>query len=105
MLSLATIKALQVYGIAIVISMLVAILIKVMVIATSRVKTVGTSIVTPQITTEPNTRPGISDKVVAALSEAISAVTGARRIRYIAESRRSWSHEGRIAQHSHQPRH
>jgi len=104
MLSLATIKALQIYGIAIVVSMFVAVLIKVLVVLTSRAKPVAKVIVAPQKIAEPVTA-GIPAEVVAAISAAVSIVTGQHHILRIAESKRSWANEGRIAQHSHQPRH
>jgi hypothetical protein len=104
MFSLATIKALQIYGIAIIISMFVAVLIKVLVVVTSRVKSAAKVAEAPQRTVE-SVRPGIPDDVVAALSAAVSVITGHHRVLYIAESKRSWANEGRIAQHSHQPRH
>lgn len=107
MLSLATIKALQIYGIAIVISMVVAVLIKVLVAMTSRVKRVATVAAVPQKTAAAPTaaKAGIPDDVVAALSAAIAVIAGPHRILHIGESKRSWANEGRIAQHSHQPRH
>ena len=104
MLSLATIKALQIYGLAIVISMLVAVLIKVMVLATSRAKPVATVAKVAQKSAAPAT-VGIPAEVVAAISAAISVITGPHHILHIGESKRSWANEGRIAQHSHQPRH
>jgi hypothetical protein len=107
MFSLATIKALQIYGIAIVISMAVAVLIKVLVVLTSRVKRVATvAAVTQKTAAAPAAaRAGIPDDVVAALSAAIAVIAGPHRILHIGESKRSWANEGRIAQHSHQPRH
>ena len=107
MLSLATIKALQIYGIAIVISMVVAVLIKVLVVMTSRVKRVATVAAVAQKTAAAPAaaRAGIPDDVVAALSAAIAVIAGPHRILHIGESKRSWANEGRIAQHSHQPRH
>ena len=104
MFSIATIKAFQIYGISIAISMFVAVLIKVLVAVTSRVKPVATLAVVPQQPAEPS-EVGISSEVVAAISSAITVVTGPHLILHIAESKRSWSSEGRIAQHSHQPRH
>jgi len=105
MLSLATIKALQIYAIAIVVSMFVAVLIKVLVILTSRAKPVVKEIAAPQINAEPVT-VGIPAEVVAAISAAVSIVTGQHHILRIAESKHSWASEGRVAQHySHQPRH
>jgi hypothetical protein len=106
MFSLATIKALQIYGIAIVISMAVAVLIKVLVVLTSRVKRVATvAAVTQKTAAAPVAKAGIPDDVVAALSAAIAVIAGPHRILHIGESKRSWANEGRIAQHSHQPRH
>lgn len=104
MFSIATIKALQIYGISIVISMFVAVLIKVLVTVTSRVKPVAKAAEAPHMVAEPSVK-GISGEVVAAISSAITVVTGPHRILHITESKRSWSSEGRIAQHSHQPRH
>lgn len=106
MFSLATLKALQVYGISIVISMLVAVLIKIMVVATSRVGSAAKTAKAPQPhPVQPVVRAGVPSEVVAAVSAALAAVTGPHRILHIAESKRTWSHQGRIAQHSHQPRH
>ena len=104
MFSIATIKALQIYGISIAISMFVAVLIKVLVTVTSRVKPAAKATEVPQIVAEPSAE-GISSEVIAAISSAITVVTGPHRILHIAESKRSWASEGRIAQHSHQPRH
>jgi hypothetical protein len=107
MFSLATIKALQIYGIAIVISMAVAVLIKVLVVITSRVKREAkVAVVTQKTAVVPAAaKAGIPDDVVAALSAAIAVIAGPHRILHIGESKRSWANEGRIAQHSHQPRH
>jgi antitoxin (DNA-binding transcriptional repressor) of toxin-antitoxin stability system len=105
MLSLATIKALQIYGIAIAVSMFVAVMIKVLVVLTSRAKPVAKVIAAPQKNAEPDTA-GIPAEVVAAISAAVSIVTGQHHILHIAESKRSWANEGRVAQHySHQTRH
>ena len=104
MLSLATIKALQIYGIAIAVSMLVAVLIKVLVVLTSRAKPIAKVIAAPQKNAVPVTA-GIPAEVVAAISAAVAIVTGQHHILRIAESKRSYASEGRIAQHSHQPRH
>ena len=104
MFSIATIKAFQIYGISIAISMFVAVLIKVLVTVTSRVKPAAKAMEVPQMVAEPSVE-GISSEVIAAISSAITVVTGPHHILHIAESKRSWSSEGRIAQHSHQPRH
>jgi len=105
MFSHAIFKALEVYGIAIVISMLVAVLIKIMVVATSRVKPVAKVVEAPKTLVQAPKTSGIPSEVVAVLSGALATVTGPHRILHIAESKQSWAREGRAAQHSHQPRH
>ena len=107
MFSLAAIKALQIYGIAIVISMFVAVLIKVLVVVTSRMeRSAKVEVTASQKPAEPvATRGQIPDEVVAAISAAVSIAMGPHRILHIAASGRSWSTEGRSAQHHHQPRH
>jgi hypothetical protein len=104
MFSLAVIKSLQVYGIAIVISLAVAVLIKLLVVLTSRVQPVA-----KQAAPAPRAQvvaPGIPDEVVAAITAAVAVCCGPYRVLHIGESKRSWANEGRIAQHSsHQPRH
>ncbi len=104
MFSIATIKAFQIYGISIAISMFVAVLIKILVTVTSRVKPVAQAAVAPPPFAEPATTK-ISGEVLAAISAAVKVAAGPHRILHIAESKRSWSSEGRIAQHTHQPRH
>lgn len=104
MFTLATIKALQVYGISIVISMLVAVLIKIMVVATSRVKPVAKTATPKPVAQPPALQAGIPGEVVAAISAALATITGPHRILHIAESKQSWARAGRAAQHSHQPR-
>ena len=96
MLSLATIKALQIYGIAIAVSMFVAVLIKVLVVLTSRSKPIAKVIAAPQKNAEPVTA-GIPAEVLAAISGAVSIVTGQHDILHIAESKHSWANEGHIA--------
>lgn len=106
MFSLALVKAFQIYGIAIVISMLVAVLIKLLVVLTSRAKPVVKPVTVVQKTAEPIRLAGVPAEVVAAIAAAVSVVTGPHHILRIAESKRSsWASEGRVAQHSHQPRH
>ncbi|MBL8415164.1 MAG: hypothetical protein JNM42_12065 [Propionivibrio sp.] len=104
MLSVATFKALQVYGLAIVVSMLVAVIIKVLVVLTSRTKPVAKAAVASQQSAAP-VAVGIPAEVVAAISAAVSAITGPHHILHIAASNRAWANEGRTAQHSHHPRH
>jgi hypothetical protein len=103
MFSLAAIKALQIYGIAIAVSMVVAVLIKLLVVLTSQVKPAAKATVAVQKPVE-LLMPAIPEEVVAAISVAVSILSGPHRILHIAESKRSWAREGRIAQHSHQPR-
>ena len=104
----AAIKSLELYGLAIVISMLVAVLIKVLVVLTGRYENRKS---TAQETQKPLTaqtetpEATISEEVVAAISAAVAAMTGAHRILHIAQSGRAWSSQGRSAQHSHQPKH
>lgn len=105
MFSLAAIKAIQIYGIAIAISMLVAVLIKLLVVLTSRAEPVVKAVETVQKSADLGAVAGVPSEVVAAISAAVAVVTGPHHVLRIAESKRSWANEGRIAQHSHQPRH
>ena len=105
MFTAALVKSLQIYGIAIAISLLVALLIKVLVAATSRVKpaaTVPVPVAPAAQQPETDEMPG---EVLAAISAAVAVMVGPHRILHIVESKRSWSNAGRIAQHAHQPRH
>ena len=109
MFSLATLKALQIYGIAIAISMLVAVLIKVMVLVTGRLnKPAAPANARPQSPTatdrtQSHRHAAVPDEVIAAISAALAVMTGPHRILHIAPSQVSWSLQGRSAQHSHQP--
>ena len=106
MVSLAIAKALQIYGIAIVISMLVAVLIKVLVAVTGSAKKPATAVVPQQASVKPApVQAGVPAEVVAVISGALAAALGPHRVLHIAESGRAWAHTGRSAQHSHQPRH
>ena len=106
MFSLAAIKALQIYGIAIVISMLVAVIIKALVNVTGRVERGSQKAATPQPPAPKQESPAaIPDEVVSVITAAVAAITGPHRILTIAESSRSWTREGRSALHSHQPKH
>ncbi|HMV05742.1 MAG TPA: hypothetical protein PKA30_09360 [Accumulibacter sp.] len=101
MLTAATLKALQVYGIAIVISVLVALLIKMMVSLTGRMEKskpadIPTGTVCP-------VGLGVPDEDVAALSAAIFVAMGPHRILHIAPSSHGWASGARAAQHSHTP--
>ncbi|HNM64982.1 MAG TPA: hypothetical protein PKM04_09910, partial [Accumulibacter sp.] len=89
MLTAATLKALQVYGIAIVISVLVALLIKMMVSLTGRMEKskpadIPTGTVCP-------VGLGVPDEDVAALSAAIFVAMGPHRILHIAPSSHGWA--------------
>ncbi len=111
MLGFAIAKSFQNYGIAICISMLVAVLIKVMVIVTSRVEQAHRKAAAaaapaspPASSAPPASIQGVPEEVVAAISVAVAAITGPHRILHIAESSRSWVLEGRSQLHSHQPK-
>ncbi len=105
MLSAAVIKTLQVYGIAIVISLIVAVLIKVMVVLTGRVQRRGPQTVAKTVSATPLpvrktqsstgasavSDAGIPGEVIAAISAAISVVTGPHRILGITEKTSSRS--------------
>ena len=102
MLTAAIIKALQVYGIAIVISMLVAVLIKIMVQATSLMEK-AKPLEVPTGTVCP-IGPGVPDEDVAALSAAIFAAIGPHRVLHLQPASHSWANETRASQQSHAPR-
>lgn len=107
MLSLSVVKALQIYGIAAAISFLVAIIIKALVEITGHLeKRAHRTAPAPRPPAVPGDAPpsaaGIPDDVVAVITAAVAAM-GPHRILHIAQSGRSWSREGRAAQHSHQP--
>lgn len=102
MLTASIFKALQIYGIAIAISMLVALLIKVMVAATARMEQIRPNGV-PTGTVCP-IEQGIPEEDVAALSAAIFAAIGPHRILHIAPASHGWASSARASQHSHTPR-
>ncbi len=105
MVSVAVIKALQVYGIAIVISLIVAVLIKVMVVLTGRVKHRAPQAVAKTVSATPLpvrktqsstgasavSDSGIPGEVIAAISAAVSVVMGPHRILHVAEKASSRS--------------
>jgi hypothetical protein len=98
MFSQSILVALQIYGIAIAISMLVAILIKVLVGVTGHIEKRARSAAPaprPAATAAPLSDETIPGDVVAAM--------GPHRILRIAESNHAWAFEGRAALHSHQP--
>ena len=98
MLTAAIIKSLQVYGIAIVISIVVAVLIKLLVAVTARIEKarpveLPTGIVCP-------IGLGVPDEDVAALSAAIFAAIGPHHILHIAPTSHGWAAGARATQHS-----
>ncbi|SBT06696.1 conserved hypothetical protein [Candidatus Accumulibacter aalborgensis] len=97
----AIFMSLKVYGIAIVISVLVAVLIKVMVSATGRMEKTK-PLDMPTGTVCP-IGPGVPDEDVAALSAAIYAAIGAHHILHIAPTSHGWAAGARASQHSHTP--
>ena len=98
-LSTAITMSLQVYGIAIVISMLVAVLIKVMVSLTSRLEK-AKPVQVPAGTVCP-IGPGVPDEDVVALSAAIFAAIGPHRVLHLAPTSHAWSAGQRATQHTH----
>ncbi len=102
MLTAGILTALEVYGIAIVISMLVALLIRGMVKATARLE----QALPPEVPTG-TVCPidlGVPEEDVAALSAVITSMIGAHHILHIAPTSHGWSSEARTSQHSHPPR-
>ena len=99
MIGQAIVTSLQIYGLSIVIAMLVAVLIKVMVSVTGRFEQVAAAHAVPQGEVCP-VFLGIPDEDVAALSAAIFAAIGPHHILHIAQNNRSWSSQGRTAQHT-----
>ncbi len=95
----AIVTALQVYAIAVAISVLVALLIKAMVWFTGRLET-GRKVNVPLGTVCP-VGPGIPEEDVAALSAAIFIMIGPHHVLHIAPKSRHWASDTRAAQHSH----
>ena len=91
------ILAFQVYGLAIVISMLVAVMIRIVVATLSVAKRQPVDAPTP---VEP--RVDLAGDHVAAIAAAIYAVLGAHRIVHIEDRGRgfAWTAEGRAAHHA-----
>ena len=91
------ILAFQVYGLAIVISMLVAVMIRLVVVSLSVAKRQPVVAPTP---VEP--RADLAGDHVAAIAAAIYAVLGAHRIVHIEDRGRgfAWTAEGRAAHHA-----
>lgn len=106
MLTPTLLKSVQIFGIVIVISLLVAVIIKFLVIATGQISKArpAAHTATPAVA-PPVVAAGIPPEVVAAITAALAVVTGPHRVLRIAESKRNWASQGRISQHhSHQPR-
>ena len=89
--------AFQVYGLAIVISMLVAVMIRLVVVSLSAVKR-RPAAVTPSAEVQVD----LTGDHVAAIAAAIYAVLGAHRIVHIEDRGRgfAWTAEGRAAHHA-----
>ena len=98
MLNTAILFSLQIYGIVIVISMLVAVLIKIMVSVTGHLESRAALRESAQSEVHP-VFDGIPEEDVAALSAAIFAVIGPHRILHIADTSHGWRSHGRAAQH------
>ena len=98
MLTAAIIKSLQVYGIAIVISLLVAVVIKLLVPLTARIE--KTKPVEVPLGTVCPVGLGVPDEDVAALSAAIFVAMGPHRVLHITPTSHGWASGGRAAQHS-----
>ncbi|MCF8197740.1 MAG: hypothetical protein K9J42_03150 [Sulfuritalea sp.] len=103
-------KILWIYGLAVAVSMLIAVLIKLIVIILGRLERVPTRQPEPAAPAVTANNPA-ADHVVA-ISAAVYAVLGSHRIVHIEETRRrgGWLAEGRHAQHTshgvgHHPRH
>ena len=95
----AIVLSLQVYGIAIVIAMLVAVLIKAMVAVMGRLEQTAAAKAVPQGEVCP-VFLGIPDEDVAVLSAAIYSAIGPHHILHISEASHAWSSQGRAAQHT-----
>ena len=113
MFSQSLILVLQLYAIAAAISLFVAVIIKTLVKVTGHVERraqrptpvpaalpkAGGALAAP-----PAASTGIPDVEIAVVTAAVAAVMGPHRVLHIAQGGRSWSSQGRTAQHSHQPK-
>ena len=104
----------QVYGIAIIISMVVAVLIKLLVSVTGRLadqnsagSSASASIKADKTPVVPSAVKGeLPEEEVAVIAAAVMAAIGPHHILSIQpKDDDSWSKIGRSAQHQHQPRH
>jgi Na+-transporting methylmalonyl-CoA/oxaloacetate decarboxylase gamma subunit len=100
MLTAAIIKSLQIYGIAIVVSAIVALLIKVLVLMTARLEQAKPEEGLPVGTVCPIGQ-GVPEEDVAALSAAIFVAIGPHHILHIGQASHGWASGARAAQHSH----
>ena len=89
--------AFQVYGLAIVISMLVAVMIRLVVVSLSAVKREPAAVTTPA-----QPQVDLAGDHIAAIAAAIYGVLGAHRIVHIEDRGRgfAWTAEGRAAHHA-----
>ncbi|HLA36275.1 MAG TPA: hypothetical protein VJ001_15535 [Rhodocyclaceae bacterium] len=95
-------KLFQVSAISIVVSMGVAVVIKLLVMLTARLERATSA---PAMSDVPEGKIcpvnfGIPEEDIAALSAAIFVAMGPHKILHIAEARSGWANEGRAAQHS-----
>ena len=104
------IKTLWIYGLAIVVSLAVAVVIKVIVVALGKLE--GTPAAPPQPAAVPPGPLAVDANHIAVIAAAVHAMTGAHRIVHIeaAPHHSGWAAEGRQAHHSshvlpHHPKH
>ncbi|MBL8489751.1 MAG: hypothetical protein JNM82_03115 [Rhodocyclaceae bacterium] len=104
------IKTLAIAGIALVVSVLIAVVIRVIVVTLGRLESRPAQPAAPA--PAPQSQAGPPAEHVAAIAAAVYAMLGSHRIVHIEETRRraGWLAEGRLAQHSshgleHHPRH
>lgn len=100
MFGTALVKAVQIYALAIVIAMLVAVMIKALVVFMQRLE--RRNLVVPEVPlgTVCPVDLGIPEEDVAALTAAIFAMIGPHVILHIGETRQAWTSQGRAAQHT-----
>lgn len=103
MLTAAILKSLQIYAISAAVAGIVALLIKALVFATSRVERREPSAV-PLGTVCP-VGHGVPEEDVAALSAAIYTLIGPHHVLRITHATHGWASGARAAQHSHAPGH
>jgi len=104
------IKTLWIYGLAIVVSLAVAVVIKVIVVALGKLE--GTPAAPPQPAAVPPGPLAVDANHIAVIAAAVHAMTGAHRIVHIEATphHSGWAAEGRQAHHSshvlpHHPKH